>query len=209
MVFFLASLVAALAPAGPAASHVSQGTRLFRDPAYQVSFRYPVDWKLADEEHFMFGLRIQNYPSPSSKGRLRALLYSMDIPGVRPWPETNFAGIEFGYDARPVGSSRACQAEAHNGFHPGKVETLTVHGIPFWHWTDGDGGMSQSVSEDIYATYVGSATGGSCLLFDLAVHESTAAGDNPARAYTPNERHLIYQSLTGVLSSVRISTPSR
>jgi hypothetical protein len=205
---FAISLAAALPLAAQSVTQASPGIMRFDDSTYQVSFRYPATWTFTEEATWMFALSIQ--PSPSSESQLRGRIFTHALPGIGSWPRTSFSGVEFGYDARPTASAEACRALAFAGFHAGKVEQVTLHNIPYWHGTAGDGGMSQSTSDDIYTTFIGPQTGGTCLLFDLAVHEVLApGGDTAPRAFTPRERSIIHLSLMDVLSSVRIPAPPR
>jgi hypothetical protein len=90
-----------------------------------------------------------------------------------------------------------------------KIDPLTLHSIPYWHGKAGDGGMSQSISDDIYTTFIGAPTGGSCLLFDFAVYSSLMPGETRPRDLSPRERAILYHAMLNILSSVRIPAPTR
>jgi hypothetical protein len=185
-------------------THAALSGRLYTDPANGVSFRYPAASKLTQDEPFMFPVSIQTL-TPDSRSQLRALVFAKSLNGVRSWPATDFAGVEFGYDARQAATPEACRAMASPDH--GATDQQTLHGIAFWHGTGGDGGMSQAVSDDIYATFLAST--GSCLLFDLAIHTPTAAGEKPPSPLTAREREMVHSSLMNILDSVRIPAPSR
>jgi hypothetical protein len=207
----IVSLSAGLPLAAQSITQAAPGIMRFED-SNGVSFRYPVTWTFTEQTTWQFAMSIQ--PSAPSQGRIRGRIFTHSLPGVRPWPVTSFSGVEFGYDARPVDSSEDCRALALSGFHAGtkeKIDQVTIRGISYWHGASGDGAMSQFTSDDIYTTFVGAPqVSGSCLLFDLAVHETTAPGrDKPLRPYTPREKSVIHGSLANILDSVRIPASSQ
>jgi hypothetical protein len=208
-IIVLAALAAALPLAGHALPPASAGTVRFDDSAYGVSFRYSVAWTRSNTQPFMFPLAISTTANSQGRSSLRAFVFSKSIPDVASWPATNFAGVEFGYAARPAAREEVCQALARaNDSHVSGIGNATIHGVSYWHATAGDGGMSKSISDDIYATWI-PKRGGSCLLFDLAVQSVLAPGDTPLRPLTPREQSLIHRSLQDVLSSIRIFQPSQ
>jgi len=176
----------------------------YADPANGVGFRYPAAWKLAHDEPFMFPVSIQTL-TPGSQSQLRALVVARSLSGVRSWPATDFSGVEFGYDARAAATPEACRAMASPDH--GATDQQTLRGIAYWHGKAGDGGMSQAVSDDIYATFL--ASSGTCVVFDLAVHTTTAAGETQPGPLTPREASIVRNSLMDVLDSIRIPAPSR
>jgi hypothetical protein len=205
---FFVSLAAGLPLAAQSVTQASPGIMRFED-TIGVSFRYPASWTFTEQAPWQFPTSIQ--PSLSSESRIRGRIFTRSLPGVRQWPVTSFSGAEFGYDAREVDSVEACRALALIGNPDGKADQVTIHGITYWHGTAGQGGMSQITSDDVYATVIGPRPpGGSCLLFDLAVHDVTAPGaDTPPRPYTLREKSIIHGTLMKILASVRIPAQSR
>lgn len=202
------SFAAGLPSAAQSVARVSPTSMRFIDTTRGVSFRYPSSWMLTRDEPFMFAPAIQT-PIASSRSSLRGLVFTKSISGVPSWPATTFSGAEFAYDARRTVSAEACRALAHTGNHPSEIDQLTVQNMRYWHATSGDGGMSQSTSDDIYTTFTGTSSNGTCLLFDLAIHSTYAPGETAPRALSRRESHLIRQSLQNVLASLQISAPSR
>jgi len=197
-------LSACLPLAAQGVTQNAEEIKRFTDPANGVSFRYVAPWTLTQDEPYMFAPSIQT-PSPASRNNLRALVFTRSIRGVASWPKTDFSGVEFGYDARPAASSEACRVLASPG--KGEIATVVLRGVTYWHGTAGDGGMSQATTDDIYTTFLASA--GSCLLFDLAVHSTTAPGDVQPRAMSTLERNRVRRYLLAILDSVRIPATSR
>ena len=184
----------------------------YHDPASGVSFLYPKTFTLVKNEPYMFAPAI-TASNPSPQTSLRALLVAKSLPGVSNWPVTDFAGVEFAYDARPADSDDACRAMVQNvASTVNAIDRKTIAGVAYWHRKTGDGGMSHYTADDIYATFSQAAR--SCLLFDLAIHSTLAPGSlngsNNAikpRALSPHETATIRKSLMHIMTSVRISAP--
>lgn len=204
------SLAAALPMAAQQLASAAPGATRFTDPENRVSFAYPFTWTVAGNQPFMFPLAI-SLPLVSPARQVRILVFTKSLPGVPPWPSTIFLGVEFGYDARPTASAADCRALALAEDSRGNrtINTLTIHGIPYWHGTAGDGGMSQSISDDIYTTFIAAPSGNSCVLFDFAVCFSLLSGDTPPRDLTPQERAILRRTMLEILSSIRIPGPTR
>jgi hypothetical protein len=205
---FVVSLAAGLPLSAQSITQASPGIMRFED-TNGTSFRYPATWTFTEQAPWQFPMSIQ--PSLSSESQIRGRIFTHSLPGVRQWPVTSFSGAEFGYDAREVHSVEACRALVLTANPDGKVDQLTIHGVSYWHGRAAQAGMSQITSDDIYAAVIGpQPAGGSCLLFDLAVHDVTAPGaDTPPRPYTPREKSIIHGTLMKILASVRIPAQSR
>jgi hypothetical protein len=205
---FVASLAASLPLTAQSITRAAAGIMRF-DDTNGVSFRYPATWTFTEQATWQFPMSIQ--PIPSSESQIRGRIFTHSLPGVRQWPVTPFSGAEFGYDAREVDSIESCRALARTESLDGKVDQVSIHGISYWHGKASRAGMSQITSDDIYTTIIGPRPpGGSCLLFDLAVHDVTAPGaDTPPRPYTPREKSIIHGTLMKILASVRIPAQSR
>lgn len=186
-----------------AACTAAAQSRLFTDSRTGVSFRYPATWTIASEQPFM-------NPILSELGTMpHALVYTKAIPGVSPWPITEFAGAAFAYDAEPAASPEACHALALPADKRAAAkDDVTIHGIRFWHAIAGDGGMSKFLSEDIYSADLGAPTK-LCLLFDFGVDSVLAPADVPLRALTPREKARLHRVELNILSSIRVPLPSR
>jgi len=195
-----------------AQSVVQAGPSVMRfDDSNGVNFEYPATWTFTEEATWQFGLGIE--PIIVAGTPLRGRVFARSLPGVRPWSVTSFSGVEFGYDSRAVDSADACRALALSAFHTegkAKIDEVTIHGIRYWHGTGGQGAMSQSTSDNVYTTFIGSQLpSGSCLLFDLAVHDAFIVAASRLRPYTPREKSIIHQSLMNIFASVRIPAQSR
>jgi hypothetical protein len=206
---FAISLAIALPAPAQRITPAAPGVTRFTDPKTRVSFAYPSTWTLAKNQPFMFPLAI-SLPLASPARQLRNLVFTVSVPGVPSWPRTIFSGVEFGYDVRQMASAGACRKLAlAEDSRDTKIDPLTLHSIPYWHGKAGDGGMSQSISDDIYTTFIGAPTGGSCLLFDFAVYSSLMPGETRPRDLSPRERAILYHAMLNILSSVRIPAPTR
>ncbi|HLY42216.1 MAG TPA: hypothetical protein VKR52_13465 [Terracidiphilus sp.] len=175
-----------------------QQSGLFRDPDSGVTFRYPAAWATADRQPFMFPLLV------SEPGKMpRMLVFTRTIRGVSHWPTTEFGGAAFGYDIRRAASPEECHSLALPAVkHATRKGQVTLQGLNYWRSTCGDGGMSQQLTEDIYATYVASSN--SCLLFDFGLSTVLAPGAVPPRALNASERGILQRLEMNILASIRV-----
>lgn len=204
--FVTLAILTASVPADPQTStHASARGIRFDDPTYGVSFQYPSHWASLTNSPFVFKLTVND---ANSKEHPRAIIFKKTLAGVEGWPKTNFAGVEFAYDVHQVDSPDACRALATKPTRQNTVDQVTVGGIRYWHTKTGNGGMRQTLDEDIYTTLNGAPRGG-CVRFDTAIYSILTAGGRPTRAPNSPEGDLIRESLWNILASVHISQATR
>ncbi len=206
----LIGLAVALPCLAQSVSPVTDATMLFHDPAFGVSFSFPTGWSFSrirpGADANGLDLSIAYIDDRSVLTGLRGLVTNETLRGIHSWPKTVFSSVEFGYDARHVASAAACHELVRNIWKQ-ESDPVTINGIPYWHGAADGAGVSTEVEEDIYATYV--AASQSCVRFDLAVATSHVPGRRYPRELTTREKALIHTSLSNILNSVKITTPSR
>jgi len=176
----------------------------FTDQQFGVSFRYPASWTFSLSQPFYMQLAISPAPDVPDRDRLRALIYTTSAAGVASRPDTDFEGLEFGYDAHYVSTPNTCRALAKpEDGDIGPLDEITIKGNRYWHATTSNAGLGHGMSEDIYTMF----SNGSCLRFDLAV--SRSEGGVVLRALTASEQSQLHASLLGVLNSVLVAPPAR
>jgi hypothetical protein len=205
---YLIFLVAALPSLAQSVTPVSGSQMLFSDPAFGVSFSFPAGWSFSrvDPNKSDSSLAIATINGRSEPSGLRGLVGNETLPGLHSWPKTEFSGVEFGYDARPVASAEACQKLARESWND-EADSATVNGVKYWHGTAGGCGMGTCTEEDIFATYIEAS--GACLRFDLAVATCLVNGKERPRKLTAHEETLIHAALNNILNSVKVAPPVR
>ena len=204
----LTFLVAALPSLAQTVTPVSGSQMLFNDPAFGVSFRFPIGWSFTRVEADSKGpsLAIATMDGRSVSTGLRGLITNETLPGLHSWPKTVFSSVEFGYDARPATSAETCQRLARDNWQV-EADPVTLNGVTYWHGTATGAALSTEIEEDIYATFIEAS--GSCLRFDLAVATCRVPGRDFPRELTTHEKSLIHASLNNILDSVLVAPPTR
>jgi hypothetical protein len=129
---------------GNAASHANgAGNKVFRSSLYGVRFVYPPEYSF-EAEHYAY---LADPEFANNEGAV--ILGTVEIPAAH-YPGTNFSGGEFAAAVSPAISNRA----ACNQFASGDPDrTVTIHGISYFHFANGTGGMGHIQNYDFFHTY--------------------------------------------------------
>lgn len=184
------------AHAQPDAS-ASAPTKLFRDPAYGVRFRYPGQWAMNKDYKFDSPLSITSFTKD-----LRGTVYFTRHSSFNPYPQTNLDGAQFGYAVAKAASGEECLRRVLQG--DANTKTLaqeSINGIRYAHGHAAEAGMCHQIAEDIYAT----SRDGVCYVFDLAVHTLCVGVIDNTGEITEDELARVRTSLEKILSSVQMN----
>ena len=168
----------------------------YSDEQHGVTFRYPRIWK----PRAQFGY---NPPALSDATPKPIAGFGYEEGGfprgrvVGPYSATNLEGFGIVYSAAPAANAAECDARANSMLEMSEHRTVVFGGRAFSEREKGEGGMSQSNSGKLYATYVHP----NCYLFETDV--ATASADD-IRDLTRAQLRVIETHLLDIMKSVRI-----
>jgi hypothetical protein len=170
------------------------------DRTHGVTFRYPSIWKAETQ----FG-----YHPPAlteREGRKPTAGFGYGEGGfprghiVGPYSSTNLEGFGIVYSAFSSANASACETEASSLSEANEHRAVTFGRRSFSEYDTGEGGMSQSNSGRLYATYARYT----CYLFETDMATSSGALDQ-FRSLSPEESDFINEHLLAIIKSVRIA----
>jgi hypothetical protein len=169
----------------------------YTDQQHGVTFRYPSVWQAGTG----FGYHPPALTARSDEKPIAGFGYGEGgFPRDRvigPYSATNLEGFGIVYSAIPVANATECETRASSLSETTKHRIVMFGGRSFSEHETGEGGMSQSTSGKLYATYVRPI----CYLFETNV---ALASPDDIRALTPVQLRFIDTHLLNIMKSVRI-----
>jgi hypothetical protein len=164
----------------------------YSDPAGDVSFDYPVVWKIDNAAKFYIPLLIlQRDRKPQVQ-----VVFS---PAGNLYQKTTLLGLAFAYVKTPQPSQEACAAIAVSP--ASKAETVTINGASFQHFENEEAGMCHGAKQEIYRTY----RNGNCYLFEGDMDTSCSGVRDGQRDLTPAETKALMRHLNAIPQSIRFA----
>jgi hypothetical protein len=173
----------------------------YSDEQHGVTFRYPRIWKPTAQFGYNPPALTQETPKPIAGFGYEEGGFPRDRV-VGPYSTTNLEGFGIVYSAAPAANTAECDARANSisempEHRTPEHRTVVFGGRAFSMRETGEGGMSQSNSGKLYATYVHP----NCYLFETDV--ATASVDDIS-GLTPAQLRVIETHLLDIMKSVRI-----
>jgi hypothetical protein len=146
--------LASLQALGQAVAGKPVSMATYSDPAGEVSFEYPVVWKIEVVPQFY----IDPYIVLSGIKPLASVVFSAEGSG---YEKTTLAGLTFTFAKAAKGSALACSTMAA-GATTQKTSTVVINAVSFQHFETKDAAMCHEAYQHIYWTY----RGGTCWVFE-------------------------------------------
>jgi hypothetical protein len=165
----------------------------YTDPDGDVSFEYPVVWKIDTSAKFYIPpMILQSDRAP----RLQVVF----SPEGNVYEKTTLHALVFAYVKSPQPSQEACAAMS--GSSPrDKVETETINGVPFQHFETEDAAMCHGAKREVYRTY----RNRTCYLFEGDMDTTCLGAVDGQRDLTPSERRALIRHLNAIPQSIRFA----
>ncbi len=121
------------------------------------------------------------------------------------YEHTTLTGLQFLYRRQRTATRQDCESILFTDRDIGKLDHLTLHGVPFSHLAAGEAGMMKSESQEAYVTW----RGGTCFLFEEQLDEiAKGTDDGKTRILTAAETRALRRHLNDILHSVTFITPT-
>ncbi len=172
----------------------------YADAAGDVSFEYPVVWKLDNTAKFYL-------PPHILAGGVLPRAQVVFSPAGNYYAKTTLTALVFAYLKTETPTQAACNAAAI-GSVPAQAETVAINGVTFRHFDTGDAGMCHGADQHVYWTYRQSdgQTGGSCYLFEGDMLTSCSGAYPGQRDLTESEKRALNRHLNGIPQSIRFAS---
>jgi hypothetical protein len=181
----------------PVTHSASPPMKSYRDEVGGVSLRYPSVWTFSKTSGSYFPSAI------APNGELLQAVFSFSPQGNF-YEHTTLTGLQFLYRRQQGVTRPECESILLANRDNGKLEHLTVHGVPFAHLATGEAGMMKSESQEAYATW----RGGTCYLFEEQLDEiAQGVDDQKTQSLTAVEVRALRRHLDDILQSVKFGTP--
>jgi hypothetical protein len=167
----------------------------YTDPAGDVSFDYPIVWKVDNSAKFYIAPHIL-------QGQFSPLVQVIFSPVGNLYAKTNLGDLVFVYVKVRRQSEEACKVLAV-GSVPVKPDTVLINGQPFQHIDTGDAGMCHGADQHIYWTHQGNT----CYLFEGDMHTSCSGAVDGQRDLTKTETRALTRHLNAIPQSIRFAGP--
>ena len=176
----------------------------YTDQQHGVTFQYPSVWQATMQfAYHPPALTQSDFARPiAGFGYSEGGFPRNQIVG--PYSGTDLEGVGFIYSAVPAASAAHCETWAISLSDSPKRSKVVIGGRSFSEYETGEGGMSQSISGNLYATYAG----GTCYLFEADVAMVSASVVDDIKPLDPPQVSAIFGHLTEIMKSVRI-TPKK
>jgi hypothetical protein len=190
-------------PHKPAFAQVWRLDAIYRDRKHGVTFRYPSVWRPSTQFGYWppalydsvtppiagFGYRVGGFPRAQNEEG-------------HPYSATNVEGFGIVYSAFAAASAAKCTETAASLSYTANHRIATFRKNSFVVYQTGQGGMTQSASGSLYATYASRT----CYLFETSLALSEGAVDNSAgiSALTPAQSRFIETQLLNIVRSAQI-----
>jgi hypothetical protein len=169
----------------------------YSDPAGDLSFDYPVVWKIDTSPQFYI-------PPLILQGDRKPRVQVVFSPVGSLYEKTTLHGLVFAYVVAQQPSDEACVQMAVSPM-PDKVETVVINGVPFQHFEMEDAAMCHGVKQEVYRTYRKSVGGGTCYLFEGDMETTCLGAIDGQRALTATETRALMRHLDAIPQSIRFA----
>ncbi len=171
----------------------------YTDPEGDVSFEYPVVWKMDTAAKFYL-------PPHILVGGVLPRAQVIFWPAGNYYAKTTLTALVFAYVKVQTATQAACDAAAM-GSIPAKAETVLINGVSFQHFDTGDAGMCHGADQHVYWTYrqSGRQAGGSCYLFEGDMDTSCSGAYPGQRDLTETEKRALNRHLNAIPQSIRFA----
>lgn len=192
------SLAQNLSSDGP--NSAADGTRIFHDPTYKLSFDYPANWNFTKTDHEISTFHLDARSAPRNAG-MRAVAAMPE----NPFPRSTFSGAYIYFSVTPRSSESACARQAgpparaavpKASRRPTKV---TISDIPFMRGHDDQREICIVQRDEIYTTL----HHGACYRFDLAINNFCGGQVSGVKDITERELDQVRGRLESILSTAR------
>jgi hypothetical protein len=165
----------------------------YTDPDGDVSFDYPVVWKVDKSPQFYIPPLILM----SDRNPRVQVVFS---PGGNLYEKTTLHGLVFAYVKMPQPSPEACAAMAVSPTRD-KEKTVVINGVSFEHFEMEDAAMCHGVKQEIFRTY----RGGVCYLFEGDMDTTCLGAVDGQRELTGTETRALMRHLNAIPQSILFS----
>ena len=176
----------------------------YTDRQHGVTFRYPSAWQAETQ----FGYHPPALTLSATKP-IAGFGYSEGgFPRDRivgPYARTNLEGVGLVYSAVPAASVAECEAQAASLSDSPEHSQVVLGQRSFSVYKTFSGGMSQSMSGELYATYASSI----CYRFETNVAVASPGVVDDIQTLTAAQLHDIETHLLEIMKSVRIAPSMR
>jgi hypothetical protein len=163
----------------------------YSDPAGDVSFEYPVVWKVDNSPQFYI-------PPFILQGNRKPRVQVVFSSSGNLYEKTTLHGLVFTYVKAPQASQEACAAMAVSPA-PDRAETVTINGAPFQRFELEDAAMCHGVKQEVFRTY----RDGACYLFEGDIDTTCVGAVDGQRALTPTETRALMRHLNAIPQSIQ------
>lgn len=165
----------------------------YADPDGDVSFEYPVVWKIDNSAKFYI-------PPVILQGDRKPHVQVVFSPVGNLYEKTTLHSLVFAYVKAPQPSEDACAAMVAS-LGPDRVETVTINGVPFQHFEMEDAAMCHGAKQEVYRTY----RNGLCYLFEGDMDATCLGAVDGQRDLTPSERRALMRHFNAIPQSIRFA----
>lgn len=165
----------------------------YADPDGDVSFEYPVVWKIDNSAKFYI-------PPMILQGDRKPRVQVVFSPVGNLYEKTTLHSLVFAYVKSPQPSADACAAMVASPASD-KVETMTINGVPFQHFEMEDAAMCHGAKQEVYRAY----RNGLCYLFEGDMDTTCLGAVDGQRDLTPSERRALMRHLNAIPQSIRFA----
>ena len=170
----------------------------YTDEVGGISLHYPAVWTFSKTAGSYFSSAI----APSGEPVQAVFSFS---PEGNFYEHTTLTGLQFLYRRQQAATRTECESILLSNRDLGRLEHLTLHGVPFSHLATGEAGMMKAESQEAYATW----REGTCYLFEEHLDEISEGTDNQkTRGLTAAEIRALRRHLNDILRSVKFSKPT-
>jgi len=164
----------------------------YSDPNGDVSFEYPVVWKIDNAPQFYIPVLIL-------QGDRKPQVQVVFSPAGNLYQKTTLLGLAFAYVKTPQPTPEACAAMAVSP--TSKAETVVIDGVSFEHFENEESGMCHGAKQEVYRTY----RYGNCYLFEGDMDTSCSGVRDGQRDLTATETRALMRHLNAIPQSIRFA----
>lgn len=173
----------------------------YTDKLHGVVFHYPSVWQATTQVAYHSpALARSDFAKPIAGFGYRESGFPR-AANASPYSGTSLEGVSFAYLAVPAASTVECEAKAASLSDSPKHSKIAIGGRSFSLYKTGEGGMSQSISGDLYATYANRT----CYFFETDVATVSSGVVDGMKTLDPPQTTAIFGHLTDLMRSVRIT----
>ena len=165
----------------------------YSDPAGDVSFDYPVVWKIDNSPQFYI-------PPVILQGDRKPRVQVVFSTAGNLYEKTTLHSLVFIYVKTPQPSQEVCAAMAVSPM-PDTVDTVVINGVPFQHFEIKDAAMGHGVKQEVFRGY----RDGMCYLFEGDMDTTCIGAVDGQRALTTVETRVLMRHLNAIPQSIRFA----